>query len=119
MRQFGLEELVTPSLLRHNLHAAFRRHADVRGEAAIRTLIAKGRIELEECERNFKQRHHVLADWVVGPERAQERARETLLAERAAGSPFLAAFLGRRGGAGGAPGEVGTFGNGEAPRRVG
>lgn len=34
---------------------------------AVDTLIFKGRVELEELVKNFKQRHHVLTDYVYGP----------------------------------------------------
>jgi len=68
MRQYGLEEIISPTKLRSNIHQEFRKHASVRDPQAVDVLILKGRMELEECVKNFKQRHHIIANYIVAPE---------------------------------------------------
>lgn len=88
MRQYGLEELISQSKLRNNIHKEFRKHAEVKSPGAIDSLIQKGEIELEEIVKNFKQRHHVLGKYVIEPQYA---ARDAAL-PKPNHSAFLSSF---------------------------
>jgi len=57
------------------------------------TLIFKGRVELEEIVKNFKQRHHVLSTYIVPQDYAARSALETARLPGKPSSPFLDKFL--------------------------
>ncbi|KAK9822706.1 hypothetical protein WJX81_005248 [Elliptochloris bilobata] len=74
--KYRLDELTTVKELQRVLEKKFRSNWFVRDPRAIDLLIFKGKEELDMVQQQHKQRHHLINDYVVGPQ--QERQVEEL-----------------------------------------
>ncbi|GJP33458.1 hypothetical protein CLOM_g17997 [Closterium sp. NIES-68] len=68
MFRYNLDEVITRQELRSRIADEFRRHQDVENPKVIDLLVFKGREELVNYLSQSKQRHHVISQWVVGPQ---------------------------------------------------
>ncbi|KMT16978.1 hypothetical protein BVRB_2g041840 [Beta vulgaris subsp. vulgaris] len=85
---YNLHDIATISQLRSSIAAQIRKNADVRDPKVIDMLIFKGTEELENIVEHSKQRHHIIGQYVVGP---QGLVQDTGSKEQGL-SPFLKNF---------------------------
>ncbi|CAI7930697.1 unnamed protein product [Closterium sp. NIES-54] len=68
MFRYNLDEVITRQELRSRIANEFRRHKDVENPKVIDLMVVKGKEELVNFLNHSKQRHHVISQWVVGPQ---------------------------------------------------
>ncbi|KAL1802689.1 hypothetical protein DCAR_0934287 [Daucus carota subsp. sativus] len=66
MEIYNLYDVVTPSQLRSNIAAQFRKNAHITNTKVIDMLLFKGMEELGDVVEHAKQRHHIIGQYVVG-----------------------------------------------------
>lgn len=85
VKNYKLDELLTVPQLRRNISNMIRENADVQTPDVINLLVYKGREELEMVILQHKQRHHLLAKYVLPFEHPQQH-------QQPKGSKFLQDF---------------------------
>eukprot|EP00244_Chara_vulgaris_P012818 TRINITY_DN6945_c0_g1_i4.p1 TRINITY_DN6945_c0_g1~~TRINITY_DN6945_c0_g1_i4.p1 ORF type:complete len:137 (-),score=29.13 TRINITY_DN6945_c0_g1_i4:921-1331(-) len=68
MNRYNLHEVVTLGELRSKVAAEFRKHSRVTNPKVVDMLVYKGSEELSNVMIQAKQRHHILSQYVVGPQ---------------------------------------------------
>ncbi|KAL8529256.1 hypothetical protein ACS0TY_006617 [Phlomoides rotata] len=71
MEVYNLDDVVTPSQLRTTVSSMIRKNAHVTNPKVIDMLIFKGTEELCNIVEHSKQRHHIVGQYVLGQEVAQ------------------------------------------------
>ncbi|GAQ81385.1 NADH dehydrogenase (ubiquinone) 1 alpha subcomplex 6 [Klebsormidium nitens] len=64
---YNLHDVTTVAELRSRAAQLFRRHAGVTNAKVVDMLLYKGQEELTNLETMSKQRHHILSQYIVGP----------------------------------------------------
>eukprot|EP00244_Chara_vulgaris_P012822 TRINITY_DN6945_c0_g1_i8.p1 TRINITY_DN6945_c0_g1~~TRINITY_DN6945_c0_g1_i8.p1 ORF type:complete len:139 (-),score=24.92 TRINITY_DN6945_c0_g1_i8:51-467(-) len=72
MNRYNLHEVVTLGELRSRVAAEFRKHPRVINPKVVDMLVYKGSEELSNVMIQAKQRHHILSQYVVGPQGVAE-----------------------------------------------
>ncbi|CAG9463748.1 unnamed protein product [Pedinophyceae sp. YPF-701] len=94
MRHYHMDEFMTISQLRRAVANKFRDNSHIKDPKAVALLIFKGRQELEEVIKTFKNRHHLITEYVSRAEEKVHAAGESSkFGAMDARSPFLKAFL--------------------------
>lgn len=65
---YNLDEVATISQLRSTIAAEIRKNAHVTDPKVIDMLLFKGMEELNNVVEHAKQRHHIVGQYVVGPQ---------------------------------------------------
>ncbi|CAL5218776.1 g495 [Coccomyxa viridis] len=82
IKNYKLDEIVTLGELRRNVSLLFRQHANVTDPKVVDILIYKGREELESVALQHKQRHHLIGQFIVAPQKLREQmARKRPISE--------------------------------------
>jgi NADH dehydrogenase (ubiquinone) 1 alpha subcomplex subunit 6 len=87
--RYRLEELVTARQLNQHVGDMFRANAGSTDPRAINLMVFRGREELDLIIRMHKQRHHIIAKYIHGPQEVAEAAQANAKLNM---SPFLASF---------------------------
>lgn len=82
IKNYKLDEIIALADLRRNVSLLFRQHAHVTDPKVVDILIYKGREELESVVLQHKQRHHLIGQFIVAPQKLQEQmARKRPISE--------------------------------------